>query len=92
MIKIKDFVPQIEKKGGMFRPSKMQDFKLVIDEMNAWVLANNSEIDIFNIETVVLPNIHEPTEEGSEDTELWTGTSTSSSWHQLIRVWYRPKA
>jgi hypothetical protein len=92
MIKIKDFVPKLEKRGSLFKPSKVQDFKLVIDEMNEWVSINDSKIDIFNIETVLLPNIHEPTEEGSEDTELWTGTASSSSWHQLIRVWYKEKA
>ena len=85
-ISTKDFVPE-KKKGGMFKSGSIQQFDEVAQAMNAWVKEINP--DIVNIETVVLPNIHDKQEEGSQDTELWTGGESSSQWYQLIRVWYR---
>jgi len=82
-----DFVPE-KTKGGMFKSSKVQKFEEVRDEMNVW-LGDNPQIEVLNIETVVLPNIHDKDEEGSRDTELITWGESSSHWYQLIRVWYR---
>lgn len=86
MINCKDFVPKKEK-GGLFKSGSIEDFEVVIKEMTEWV--NSSNVDVINIETVLLPNIHDPDEEGSQDTELWTGGESSSRWYQLIRVWYK---
>ncbi|MEQ8239806.1 MAG: hypothetical protein RIA69_11375 [Cyclobacteriaceae bacterium] len=83
----KDFVPE-KTKGGMFKSSKVQKFETVREEMNKW-LGENPEIEVLNIETLVLPNIHDKDEEGSQDTELITWGETSSQWYQLIRVWFR---
>ncbi len=83
----KDFVPQ-KIKGGMFKSGKIQTFQEVLDAANQWIIQNN-HIEVLNVETVVLPNIHESDEEGSQDTELWTGGESSSNWYQLLRVWYR---
>ena len=86
MIKQKDFVPE-KKKGGMFKSGSIQNLDEVIQDANNWISENG--VDVLNVETVVLPNIHDKEEEGSTDTELWTGGESSSQWYQLIRVWYK---
>lgn len=83
----KDFVPE-KIKGGVFKSSKIQNFQEVLESVNKWQLENPT-IKVLNIETVVLPNIHDKEEEGSQDTELWTGGESSSQWYQLLRVWYQ---
>lgn len=83
----KDFVPE-KTKGGLFKSGKIQSFQDVLDAVNDWISAHPT-IKVINVETVVLPNIHERDEEGSTDTELWTGRETSSHWYQLLRVWYQ---
>ena len=85
-IAIIDFVPE-KKKGGMFKKGSVEHFDEVLQKLNSWIAQDNP--DVINIETVVLPNIHDSEEEGSQDTELWTGGESSSQWYQLIRVWYR---
>jgi hypothetical protein len=86
----RDFVPE-KTKGGMFKSSKVQKFEEVRDEMNTW-LGENPKVEVLNIETIVLPNIHDKDEEGSQDTELISWGETSSQWYQLIRIWYRQPA
>ena len=83
----KDFVPE-KIKGGVFKSSKIQNFQEVLEAVNRWQ-SENPAIRVINIETVVLPNIHDKDEEGSQDTELWTGGESSSQWYQLLRVWYQ---
>jgi hypothetical protein len=41
------------------------------------------------LETVVLPNIWHPYEEGSSDPSLRASGEMSTSWHQFLRCWYR---
>lgn len=86
-IKAKDFVPE-KLKGGMFKSGKIQNFDEVLVAMNEWMRIT-PDIEVINVETVVLPNIHASHEEGSQDTELWTGGESGSQWYQLLRVWYR---
>lgn len=85
MIKCKDFVPE-KKKGGIFKSGSIQHFDEVLQELDVWLAADKKQI--INIETVLLPNIHDAEEEGSQDTELWTGGESASKWYQLFRVWY----
>lgn len=87
MIKNIDFIPKIIRKGSFFRSTEVEDFKDIVTEMNEWVEANHP--NIVNIETVVLPNIHDPDEEGSEDTMLGSDGQNASLWYQFIRVWYQ---
>ena len=87
MIKHVDFTPKVTKKGGIFKSAQIESFQDVVDEMNEWSGQNSP--NIISIETVVLPNIHESDEDGSEDTMLGTGRESSSHWYQLIRVWYK---
>ncbi|MEM6642480.1 MAG: hypothetical protein AAF616_05845 [Bacteroidota bacterium] len=87
MIKNIDFTPQVTKKGGLFKSTQMQGFSEVVDQMNEWIKESNP--DVINIETVVLPNMFDPDEEGSEDTMIGAGGQSNVLWHQFIRVWYR---
>jgi len=86
-IQNKDFAPKITRKGSFFRSTEMENFQDVKDQMNKWIAENDPEI--INVETVVLPNIHDPEEEGSEDTMLGADGQNVSAWYQFIRVWYR---
>ncbi len=86
MIKHIDFTPKVTKKGGLFKSTEIEKFQDIVDLLNEWKNSNNATI--ISIETVVLPNIHDADEEGSEDTMLGTGRESSSHWYQLIRVWY----
>ncbi|MEO9869362.1 hypothetical protein [Ekhidna sp.] len=87
MIKNKDFAPKIIKKGSFFKSTEVEDFKNVLTQMNEWIDENKPEV--INVETVVLPNIHDPEEEGSEDTMLGSDGQNSSMWFQFIRLWYK---
>ena len=87
MIKNIDFTPKITKKGGFFRSTEMERFNDVVKQMNEWI--DENEPEIVNIETVVLPNIHDPEEEGSEDTMLGADGQNASMWYQFIRLWYK---
>ena len=87
MIKNIDFTPKVTKKGGLFKSTEMEKFQDMVNLMNEWINKNNP--DVVNIETVLLPNIHDSDEEGSEDTMLGTGRESSSQWYQFIRVWYK---
>ncbi|MFY0607882.1 MAG: hypothetical protein JXR10_14280 [Cyclobacteriaceae bacterium] len=83
----KDFVPE-KSKGGMFKSGKIQSFQEILEEANQWI-KENSDVKVVNVETILLPNIHESDEEGSMDTELYTAGESSSNWYQFVRVWYR---
>ncbi len=87
MIKHIDFTPQVTKKGKLFKSTEIQKFQDIVELMNQWIEKTNPEV--INVETVLLPNIHDSDEEGSEDTMLGTGRESSSHWYQLIRVWYK---
>ncbi|MFK7951638.1 MAG: hypothetical protein AB8B73_02235 [Ekhidna sp.] len=87
MIEHIDFTPKLTKKGGLFKSAQIETFGDIVSSMNEWISQNSYEI--INIETVLLPNIHDSDEEGSDDTMLGTGRESSSHWYQLIRVWYK---
>lgn len=87
MIIKKDFTPKVTKIGGFFRATEMENFNDIVTQLNEWISASNP--NIINIETVVLPNIHDPEEEGSEDTMLGADGQNASMWYQFIRVWYK---
>jgi hypothetical protein len=84
-ISFKDFTPNFEKKG-FFSETTYEPFQDCLKRANQWI---ETEVPkIINVETVVLPNLWDKGEEGSEDSDLFTGGETGSSWHQFIRVWY----
>ena len=86
MVLFKDFVPERLKKSGFLSEAKYQQLEDIVMEANEWVKKNGFKI--INIETVVLPNIWDKDEEGSEDVDILTSGTNSSTWHQFIRVWY----
>ncbi len=87
MVRFKDFVPERLKKGGFLAGAKYQQLEEIIKEANKWV--NDNGFQIVNVETVVLPNIWDTDEEGSEDVDILTSGTNSTTWHQFIRVWYK---
>ena len=88
MIDYRDFVPEVLSQPGFFRKEEVEDFSGVVERMNVWLVEQGSGVDVISVETVVLPNIFHDQETGSGDAWLTTG-STSDSWHQVLRVWYR---
>ena len=84
-IKFKDFTPGVEKKS--FFTTTYEPLQKCLLRANEWIAAENPTI--INIETVVLPNLWDTGEEGSEDPDLTTSGDMRSSWHQFVRVWYR---
>ncbi len=90
MIWFRDFVPQIVQQPGFFQPGEYESFEEALELANQWIEA--SGVEIVSVETVVLPNIWSPYEEGSTDTALPPSGEMASHWHQFIRVWYRADA
>lgn len=87
VLKYKDFVPNRKSYNIWTGRGKYEPLTSALQGANEWITAN-PDIELLNIETVVLPNIHEPKEEGSEDVELKHEASLSARWHQFFRVWY----
>ena len=86
MLRHQDFVPQMVTPSILLKPAKFETFDEALAEANHWIKEN--EIQVVSIETVVLPNIWNRWEEGTQDPALGTGESPAH-WHQFIRVWYR---
>lgn len=84
-IAFKDFTPTIEKKG-FFSTATYESLQDCLQRANQWIEADNP--NIISVETVVLPNLWNIGEKGSEDPELNTSVNMMSSWHQFVRVWY----
>ena len=70
MIGFEDFVPRPTEAAGFLTAAKYESLRQTLDEANAWI--EEHSVDVAHIETVVLPNIHAPYEEGSEDVSLHT--------------------
>lgn len=87
MILFRDFVPEQIKAPGLFQAAQYSPLSESLKEANAWI--EEFQIDVVNFETVVLPNIHSPHEEGSKDPGLRTAGEMMAMWHQFIRVWFR---
>ncbi len=86
MIGYQDFAPVMLKKGGLFSVPEMSELKESLKQANEWI--DKHHVNVINVETVVLPNIHRRGEEGGEDPQLYTAGEQGSLWYQLIRVWY----
>ena len=94
MLHYRDFIPQrvvqqTRKLFGTDTETHYETFKDAVQAANEWLVA--SDVTLVNVETVVLPNIWEEHEEGSDDGSLYTG-GTMSHWHQFVRVWYQDEA
>ncbi|PCJ58421.1 MAG: hypothetical protein COA79_12940 [Planctomycetota bacterium] len=85
-IKFIDFAPEATKKTTfIFTTTDVKSFQSAVDQSNEWV--SNNDVEVINIETVVLPQIH--SEEGTTDSMLTTSGEMMSNWYQFIRVWYK---
>ena len=84
MIYFTDFTP-LQTKSSFFAGREFQSMDEVMKDINAWIKQHNAQV--FNIETVVLPNMHD--EDGPQDAELRTSGEMSSHWNQFFRVWYK---
>jgi hypothetical protein len=87
MIAYEDFVPKVLNPGHLFQSAVYEDFDHAVESANKWILAE--QIDVVNVETVVLPNVHSSQEEGSNDPAILSYGEFNTLWHQFIRVWYR---
>ena len=82
-----DFVPVVKEKAGFFKMPLMEQLAEPLERANAWI--KEHKVNVVNIETVVLPNIHSPHEEGSTDPCLVTSGEFQTAWYQFVRVWYK---
>jgi len=87
MLRYKDFVPRELRQPSLFRDSEHETFDDAVHAANQWL--NETRVRLIQIETVVLPNIWSPWEEGSSDPSIGAGGDSVSRWHQFIRVWYQ---
>jgi len=85
MIRYRDFVPK-SVKTSWFGDELYGTFDAAVEAANAWMAAES--VDVVSMETVALPNIFSPSEEGSADGSLGTASGWAT-WHQFVRVWYR---
>ena len=88
-LKYKDFVPKQISAPAIFKPGEHETFDDAVLGLNRWLAI--SKVNVINIETVVLPNIWSPWEEGSGDASIGTSGSAPSHWHQFVRCWYHEK-
>ena len=88
MIAFKDFLPKTIKPKDRRMSVGYQSFESAVEDANAWVSAQTN-VQVLNVETVVLPNIYQDREKGSTDSALRMRGERSDSWHQFVRVWYK---
>jgi hypothetical protein len=89
MIAFKDFAPRMTDTGGLLGSPSFQTMEETVERASLWCEKNG--VVPLNIETLLLPDIHDEGEEGSGDPHLVTGTS-GTEWHQVVRVWYFTKS
>lgn len=84
IVDYQDFLPRETPRGGIFGGVNYSDLDSCVAAMNDWLKEHS--VNIIQVETVTLPNIHSITEEGSTDTELHSTSHTV--WYQFVRLWY----
>jgi hypothetical protein len=86
VITYRDFAPQQTAPGGLLKRPEFESLDQAVAEANAWIDSNR--VEVVNIETVVLPNVWSPYEEGTEDANIMTRGDFATAWNQFVRVWY----
>jgi hypothetical protein len=91
MLVFRDFVPRQLQAPRLGLSAKalqgeFESLESALAAANAWLAG--AGVEVVNVETVVLPNLWNNWEEGSQDPVLG-GSSGAMYWHQFIRVWYR---
>jgi hypothetical protein len=87
VLRYQDFVPRMVESAGFLKPAQFETFDAAVEAAGRWIEEN--QIEVVTLETVVLPNIWHPYEEGSSDPSLRASGEMSSTWHQFLRCWYR---
>ena len=87
MIAFKDFAPEVTDPGGFLKSKKFQSLEAAVQSASRWCL--EAGILPLNVETILLPDIYDPGQEGSKDAHVLTGNIVE--WHQIVRVWYLAK-
>src|SRR5687767_15063198 len=82
-----DFAPRMVRPAALFRLAEDEALQHAVAVANQWV--RQYGVEVLNVETVVLPNIHGRGEEGSTDPQLTTLGEFRSEWYQVVRVWYQ---
>jgi len=82
-----DFVAEETDAEAFFKASTHESFSAAKSKMNAWLSTDN--VEVINVETVVLPSLHSPHEEGSEDVAINVKSEFVTTYSQFIRVWYK---
>lgn len=91
-LRFRDFLPRVRRpatKGFLglgSSPPEFDSFASAVTAAGAWLA--ESGIKPTQFETVVLPDMHDPGENGSIDPELVTSSEMNTSWYQFLRVWY----
>jgi hypothetical protein len=88
----KDFIPHATETHRNFlgmdiSEQTFESFPACVEAARAW--AEQNPVEIINIETVVLPNMYDPAQEGTVDTDLISSKESRTHWYQFVRVWYR---
>ncbi|MEO1368702.1 MAG: hypothetical protein AAFX50_16125 [Acidobacteriota bacterium] len=89
-LRFKDFEPRELRAPVMWSEGEYEPLGHALARLNRWV--DKSGVDVLNVETVTLPNMHRRHEEGSADPALTVNGEYYARWHQFFRVWYRPAA
>ena len=89
MLTFRDFVPHQVKRAGLVEEADYESFEAAVHAAREF-LDENPKVDLVQIETVVLPNIHRAYEDGSGDPSLEVADEDQlTTWHQFVRIWYR---
>lgn len=88
MIHYQDFVPKMTDPGAAMKSAEYQDIDAAVTAANLWI--QKAAVKVVNVETVVLPNIWSPREQGTKDANIHTHESrfAANTWNQFLRVWY----
>jgi hypothetical protein len=58
----------------------------VVERANEWIASE--DIDVFHVETLLLPGVLASSGDISTNVEVNAGSVSFSHWHQVVRVWY----
>jgi hypothetical protein len=86
MIGFADFVPTVVQEGGLLRPEERAPVQEAVDRANEWIARHG--VRALNLETVVMPNIFVPGEQGPQDASVGVWGDMPHRWYPFIRVWY----
>lgn len=86
-IEFRDFAPAFAKSRVIGEPGLCDDFASAVEAANQWI--HDQQIDVVNIETVLLPDMH--ARGGTGEGQLFVSTVSGGYWYQFVRIWFRGK-